>query len=78
MTWKGASPVLCAQVEALAEVERAFVHVDYETRDEPEHKVERNLLSGSRNLLRAHDSVRYQAGTLHSHRRDTQPPFSRL
>ena len=48
------------QVEALDEVERAFVHVDYETRDEPEHKVERNLLSGTRNLLRAHDSVRYQ------------------
>ncbi len=32
-----------AQVEALEDVERCFVHVDYQTRDEPEHKVERGL-----------------------------------
>ena len=33
------------QLEALAEVERAFVHVDYAKRDEPEHRTER-LLAG--------------------------------
>jgi divalent metal cation (Fe/Co/Zn/Cd) transporter len=27
------------KLEALEEVERAFVHVDYEKRDHPEHKV---------------------------------------
>ena len=27
------------QVEGFDEVERAFVHVDYERREEPEHKV---------------------------------------
>jgi hypothetical protein len=32
------------QVEALEQVERAFVHVDYQRRDLPEHKVERALL----------------------------------
>ena len=32
------------QVEALSEVERAFVHVDYQQRLDPEHKVERALL----------------------------------
>jgi hypothetical protein len=31
-------------VEALPEVERAFVHVDYQQRLDPEHKVERALL----------------------------------
>lgn len=31
----------CWQVEGLAEVERAFVHVDYALRAEPEHKVSR-------------------------------------
>lgn len=31
--------LLClCQVEGFDEVERAFVHVDYERRDEPEHK----------------------------------------
>ncbi len=30
-------------MEALEDVERCFVHVDYQTRDEPEHKVERGL-----------------------------------
>jgi Dimerisation domain of Zinc Transporter len=34
------------KLEALADVERAFVHVDYLHRDMPEHKVERNLLLG--------------------------------
>ena len=47
-------------MEALDEVERAFVHVDYKQRDEPEHKVERNLQQGARNLFSAHDSVRHQ------------------
>ena len=32
------------KIEELEEVERAFVHVDYLTRDAPEHKVERELL----------------------------------
>lgn len=32
------------KVEAMEEVERAFVHVDYQQRIEPEHKVERTLL----------------------------------
>eukprot|EP00611_Tribonema_gayanum_P023730 TRINITY_DN505_c0_g1_i4.p1 TRINITY_DN505_c0_g1~~TRINITY_DN505_c0_g1_i4.p1 ORF type:complete len:381 (-),score=89.65 TRINITY_DN505_c0_g1_i4:315-1457(-) len=32
------------KLEALDEVERAFVHVDYARRDYPEHKVERKLL----------------------------------
>lgn len=31
------------KIEALEDVERCFVHVDYQTRDEPEHKVERGL-----------------------------------
>lgn len=31
-------PVWVCQVEGFDEVERAFVHVDYERRDEPEHK----------------------------------------
>lgn len=31
------------QVEAFEEVERAFVHVDYLKRDEPEHKVDYNM-----------------------------------
>jgi hypothetical protein len=35
--------VLQHKVEALEDVERAFVHVDYTTRDYPEHKVERAL-----------------------------------
>lgn len=32
------------QIEAMSRVERAFVHVDYEQRMVPEHKVERGLL----------------------------------
>jgi len=57
-------------VEALDEVERAFVHVDYKQRDEPEHKVERNLQQGARNLFSAHDSVRHQVETgLQAYRR---------
>ena len=51
-------------MEALDEVERAFVHVDYEQRDEPEHKIERNLQHGARNLFSAHDSVRNQVLSL--------------
>lgn len=35
------------KVEAMEEVERAFVHVDYQQRVEPEHKVERTLLRHS-------------------------------
>ena len=35
------------KIEELKEVERAFVHVDYQSRDAPEHKVERLLLAES-------------------------------
>lgn len=35
------------KIEELEEVERAFVHVDYLSRDAPEHKVERQLLLAS-------------------------------
>mmetsp|Transcript_23869 Transcript_23869/g.66204 ORF Transcript_23869/g.66204 Transcript_23869/m.66204 type:complete len:459 (+) Transcript_23869:141-1517(+) len=34
------------KIEALEDVERAHVHVDYQTRDQPEHKVDRNLTEG--------------------------------
>lgn len=36
--------MLCSQIEALDEVERAFVHVDYASRDMPEHKVRKAAL----------------------------------
>lgn len=36
------------KIEALGDVERCFVHVDYQTRDEPEHKVERGLSAKAR------------------------------
>lgn len=39
------------KLEAIDEVERAFVHVDYLPRDEPEHKVERNLLKGNSSIF---------------------------
>lgn len=45
------------KVEALAEVERAFVHVDYIRREELEHKVERNLASGAKDLFMPHQLV---------------------
>lgn len=38
------------KIERLPEVERAFVHVDYEVRDGLEHKVERELLTGTDSL----------------------------
>ena len=44
------------QLEALDEVERAFVHVDYTKRDEPEHKVERNMMS-QKDLMLPHQAV---------------------
>lgn len=31
--------------------------VDYQMRDEPEHKLERNLMNHSSNLFESHDSV---------------------
>lgn len=43
------------QIEAMEDVERAYVHVDYESRDVPEHKVERqmhNQTKGPRKLIR--------------------------
>ena len=36
--------------------------VDYQIREEPEHKVERNLLKGNaQNLFESHDSVKDQS-----------------
>ena len=45
------------QVEAFEEVERAFVHVDYRMRAEPEHKVDYNLLHQRQNLLEPHEGL---------------------
>jgi hypothetical protein len=39
--------VLQHKIEKLADVERAFVHVDHNKRDGLEHKVERKLISGT-------------------------------
>ena len=50
------------QLEALDEVERAFVHVDYTKRDEPEHKVERNMLS-QKDLMLPHQAVAESSGS---------------
>jgi hypothetical protein len=33
--------LLCSQIEALPDVERAFVHVDHKKRDTPEHIMDR-------------------------------------
>jgi len=38
------------QVESFDEVERAFVHVDYEEREEPEHKVRDKIKTGQHSL----------------------------
>ena len=56
------------QVEAFEEVERAFVHVDYLRRSEPEHKVDYNLRHQRQNLLEPHDSLASGSlsGPLHS------------
>ena len=57
---------MCAvvlQLEALDEVERAFVHVDYIKRDEPEHKVERNLLTHPQDLMLPHQAVAESSGS---------------
>lgn len=56
------------QVEAFEEVERAFVHVDYLRRDEPEHKVDYNLLHQRQNLLEPHESLQdsLASGSMHS------------
>ena len=51
------------QLEALDEVERAFVHVDYTKRDEPEHKVERNLLSHPQDIMLPHQAVAESSGS---------------
>ena len=40
-------------MEELEAVERCFVHVDYEKRSEPEHKVERVLLKKEAHLAAA-------------------------
>ena len=53
---------LMLQLEALDEVERAFVHVDYTKRDEPEHKVERNMLS-QKDLMLPHQAVAESSGS---------------
>ena len=51
------------QLEALDEVERAFVHVDYRKRPEPEHKVERNLLHNPKDLMSPHVDVAEASGS---------------
>ena len=40
------------QIEALEEVERAFVHVDYASRELPEHKVSSPMPYGLHDCLR--------------------------
>ncbi|GIL81739.1 hypothetical protein Vretimale_1328 [Volvox reticuliferus] len=40
------------KLEAIETVERAFVHVDYEQRDLEEHKVERNLKRGEKDIMK--------------------------
>ncbi|GIL43591.1 hypothetical protein Vafri_1293 [Volvox africanus] len=40
------------KIEGIDNVERAFVHVDYERRALEEHKVERNLKMGERDVMR--------------------------
>ncbi|GFR41467.1 hypothetical protein Agub_g2156 [Astrephomene gubernaculifera] len=40
------------KIEALEGVERAFVHVDYERRSVEEHKVERNLKLGEKDIMK--------------------------
>ncbi|KAG2496615.1 hypothetical protein HYH03_005436 [Edaphochlamys debaryana] len=42
-------------IEAIESVERAFVHVDYERRQLEEHKVERNLKLGERDVMKPLD-----------------------
>lgn len=54
---------LLLQLEALDEVERAFVHVDYTRRDEPEHKVERNMLTHPKDLMLPHQAVAESSGS---------------
>eukprot|EP00891_Asterochloris_glomerata_P000292 jgi/Astpho2/292/fgenesh1_pg.00010_%23_53_t len=49
------------KVEALPDVERAHVHVDYLKRGEPEHKVERNLASGVKDVFKPHSLLDEQA-----------------
>lgn len=39
------------KIEGLADVERAFVHVDHQRRDGLEHKVERELVKSSDQVL---------------------------
>ncbi|GLC51498.1 hypothetical protein PLESTB_000509000 [Pleodorina starrii] len=40
------------KLEAIENVERAFVHVDYERRELDEHKVERNLKMGEKDVMK--------------------------
>lgn len=54
--------ILQHKLEALDEVERAFVHVDYTRRDEPEHKVERNMLMHPKDLMLPHQAVAESSG----------------
>ncbi len=49
------------QVEAFDEVERAFVHVDYINRPEPEHKVDYNLRHNRSDLFDAQEVMRSAA-----------------
>lgn len=63
MHFRCVHPVCLLQLEALDEVERAFVHVDYRKREEPEHKIERNLLHNPKDLMSPHEAVAESSGS---------------
>ena len=63
MQFRCVHPVCLLQLEALDEVERAFVHVDYRKREEPEHKIERNLLHNPKDLMSPHEAVAESSGS---------------
>ena len=56
-------PVLCKLHSVMQETLAPRIQisdmsaVDYQTRDEPEHKVERNLLKQTQNIFESHDSL---------------------
>lgn len=51
------------KIEALEEVERCFVHIDYQNRDTPEHRTERELSSRPGQLSRQ-ESLREKSSVL--------------
>ena len=61
MHFKSTKRAPCLQVEAFDEVERAFVHVDYCQRIEPEHKVDYNLRHNNSDLFDSQEIMRSAA-----------------